>query len=123
MIKGGNEQKQNKGLVITLIITKIVAVLIIAGVVTYLTDQFHYFQEIEKNVEYGIWHGFPLGFYFEGYHVNWGDGVSSPFADWVPLHRWNYYNIACDFLIYAIFVGSVLFLIEKGLKKLLKIQW
>jgi len=113
----------SKRLVIVLNIIKIITVLALAGTITYLSDNFHNFDMVEKDVEYGIWHGFPLSFYFEGYHINWGSYPSSPIADWENVSRYNYPNMVIDFIIYAIFIGGVLYLIEKGLKKLFRIEW
>ena len=102
---------------------KVIVVLVIAGLVTYLSDGFHYFEHIEKGVEYGVHHGFPLPFYFEGYHINWGTSPDQLIADWVQISRWNYVNMVLDYIIYAVFAGGVLFLVDKGLKKVLKIDW
>ncbi|KKP69251.1 hypothetical protein A2X44_02585 [candidate division CPR3 bacterium GWF2_35_18] len=118
-----NQEAPSKRLMIALNIIKVIVVLILAGTITYLSDNFHNFEMVDKDVEYGIWHGFPLSFYFEGYHINWGNYPETPIADWVNIRRYNYVNMAIDFIIYAIFIGGILYLIEKGLKKLLKITW
>lgn len=112
-----------KRMVMILTVFKIIVVLLLAGVVTYMTNNFQYFEEIEPTVEYGTWHGFPLPFYFQGYHVDWSDGASAPIVKWNPLNEWNYPNLVIDYVIYAIFIGGILFLVEKGLKKLFKIEW
>lgn len=121
--KKTNIEDQAKLKKLILNVTKVIVVLLLAGVVTYLTDNFHYFEHLQQGVEYGIWHGFPLPFYFDGYHINWGQNPGEPIADWNKLQFWRYQNLALDYLIYALFIGGTLFLIEKGLKKLLKIEW
>ncbi len=106
-----------------LIFVKVIAVLLVAAGITYLTYQFQYFEHIEEGVEYGIWHGFPLGYYFKGYHITWGNGANEMIADWNVVNRWQYLNLGIDFLTYAGLTGGILFLVEKVLKKLLKIEW
>lgn len=119
--------KQNKKTSLILTILKIVVIMLVAGIVLYLTNNFHYFEHIIEGVEYGIWHGFPLGFYFEGYHVNWGDGASAPIADWEKVSRWNYSHLAIDYVIYFLLVAGILYLAEFILKKIwrkrFKVTW
>jgi len=112
-----------KRLKLILLFAKVVVVLMLAGVVTYLTDNFRYFEMLEEGVKYGIWHGFPWPFYFEGYHVVWGANPGEMVADWNRLTFYKYENMAFDFILYAAFIGGVLYLVEKGLKKILKVQW
>ena len=111
------------GISVLLLITKIIAVLLIAAGVTYLSSGFHYFEYLIPGVEYGIWQGFPLEFLFKGYRVLYGSEAADGVIEWQPLTRWNYWNLVLDYLIYTVFIGGILFLVEKGLKKLLKITW
>ena len=120
-------KKEGKKLLLVLTVLKIVVVLILAGLVTYWAKGFHHFEHSEGGVEYGIWEGFPLGYYFSGYHINWGDGKTVEIADWQEISRWNYINLGINFGIYVILIGGILYLAEYFLKKIwrkkFKVNW
>ena len=100
---------------------KTVIVSLVAAVVTWQTYYYTYFETIIPGVKYGIWHGFPFGYIFNGYQVDWYQGQS--IANWNAIHYWIYHNLALDFILYFIYIAAILYLVEKGLKKLLHIEW
>jgi hypothetical protein len=100
---------------------KLTVVFGIAETLTVLSFNFAYFETIKAEISYGIWHGFPFGYYFNGMFLDHSNG--GPLPNWLPLNFWVIHNWVFDFIIWFILVGSVLFLIEFLLKKLLKVDF
>jgi len=100
---------------------KLIVVLGVAATLTVTSFNFANFELLKNGAAYGIWRGFPLGYYFAGTFVDWSGG--GPFPSWLPLSFWKIGNWILDFAIWFILAVALLLLIEFGLKKLFKIEW
>jgi len=101
-----------------LTVIKVIVAIGVAATLTVITFNIGFFQTVEEGVHYGIWYGFPLGYYFNGYYIDWSAGG---FPSWLPLSYWVIRNWIVDFLIWFALVGSTLILIDLGLKRILRV--
>ena len=98
---------------------KLIILASVSAIITIISFQFADFQTVAEGVEYGIWRGFPFGYFFSGEYIDWS---ITPFPNWIYYSYWRPLAWIGDFLVYFIFIGSTFLLIDLFLKRLLKIE-
>jgi len=98
---------------------KLIILTSVSAIITIISFQFTDFEAVTEGVEYGIWRGFPFGYFFTGEYIDWS---VTPLPDWIGFSYWRPLAWVGDFLIYFIFIGSVFLLIDFYLKRLVKLD-